>query len=204
MRTGGDRRVRTGGYVAAVFILSSGCGEQDDREWVGQKVTHTSKASTDIELCGGQIEFADRLAAKTSQQWHAGENDRAGDDRFVVDLRLFDEIDGVGAARAGGFAWVAKQLAYVHEVGHLVTTETDGGAAPVFSEGIAELIGPSALLQYYLPPPAPETFAYLQRPEFSTPEYYLSAQLLSFLARRYGLAAVRDAYQHAEAGATPE
>jgi len=196
--------VKAAGYLLAVAALASGCGEPSGLEWVGAKVTHQAERATEIELCGGQAEFADRLAIVTSQQWRGNTAEEPSPERFVVDLRLFEEGEGVGAARGGGFAWVSKQLAYVHEVGHLVTAEPDGGAAPVFSEGVAELIGPSGLLQSYWTPPHPESFVYLQRPEFSTAEYYPSAQLMSFLGRRDGLSAVRDAYQRAPSDASSE
>ncbi len=181
-------------------LLLASCEEGSTRTWSGEHVTFVSGEETDLEPCGGQVAFSDRLAQRVGESWSPSGSFSLSS---VVDLRLEGTQTQSGNAVQGS-AWASRQSALIHEIGHLVVFERDGVSAPVFSEGIAELIGPSGLLQSYLPPPDPATFAYLQRPEFSTPQYYLSAQLLSFLARRYGLVRVRDAYQRAEPGATPE
>ena len=81
-------------------VLLAGCAEQDVRRWTGARVVHEAAPSSGVELCGGQVAFADRLVAATADQWTSGE-DALVDTPLVVELRSFDEDAGVGAARAG-------------------------------------------------------------------------------------------------------
>ncbi|MCR9160638.1 MAG: hypothetical protein ACE37F_21005 [Nannocystaceae bacterium] len=128
---------------------------------------------------------------------HVGETWAPGEGSSLaatLELRSEGTETASGLATRGS-AWAARQSAVVHEIGHLITFEDDGVSAAVLSEGIAELIDGDGVLQAYRPPPDLADFMHLQRPEFSAQEYAPAAQLLSFLSRRYGLAAVRDAYR---------
>lgn len=184
--------------AALALVVAAACSDDTQLVWRGEHITYVAEPSTGFELCGGQIAFGDRLMAALSNTWGSEEIPGSAE----LELRLHGTESLAGRA-SQGFAWAGRQPSVRHELGHMVTIETSGSSAAVFGEGIAELMAPHGLLEYYLPPLPPGEFVYLQRPEFSTAEYYDGAKLLSFLIRRNGIAAVRDAYERAGPNSTP-
>lgn len=181
-----------------LVLLAAACTDDTQFAWRGEHITYVAEPATGFELCGGQVAFGDRLVTTLAKTW----GPEGAPSSVELELRLHGTESLAGRA-SRGFAWAGRQPSVRHELAHVVTIETSGSSAAVFGEGIAELMAPHGLLEYYLPPLPPDEFVYLQRPEFSTAEYYDGAKLLSFLIRRNGLAAVRDAYEQVDPSSTP-
>ncbi len=193
--------------LATLAAIVLGCQPPDATQtWTGTFVTVTS--SEGVEPCGGTFDFLDRYAQSVGSYW-IGERWSGPPEPFLLELRAGPgEVSG--RALSASSAWAGQASSVMHELVHLVTWTEDGVSAPALAEGVAEGLGEGRTADIWLDGFArerPEEFAFLPREAFrpETGTYYAaSAQMVAALQRRYGIAAVRAAYQRAPREGPPE
>ena len=186
--------------AAAVAAALLGCQPAPaPATWTGAFVTAYSDEG--VELCGGTSDFLDRYVESVGTYWTGGSWSRP-EQPFTVELRARPG-EASGRSLTADFAWVGTGSSLQHELVHLVTWTEDGVSAPALAEGVAEGLGPSRTPEIWFDAFAgerPEDFAFLPAEEFrpDTGTYYVgAAQMVAALDRRYGIDAVRQAYQRA-------
>lgn len=188
----------------AFLCLLSACApaEEKSQTWFGTRVVLESQAG--VEVCGGEVEFLDRYLEKIYGVWTGA----PPSDDFLVELDLRQEsgAEHSGAAWTGqDSAWVSRQYAVFHELAHIVVGWEDGRSAPFFTEGAAEMLGPTNRGNLFgQQGHDPELFLYATDDEFEAGYYAPSAQLMRHWERDFGMAAVRSAYRSAPLDANRE
>ncbi len=186
--------------VVCATSAAGGCQAEPERQvWRGEHVEVVSEEG--VTLCGGTSAFFDRFVESVGGYWTSGRW-QAPSERLVLELRSGSTGTFSGQAVSPTVAWAGTQSLLLHELVHLITWGEDGLSANALSEGVAEGIGATEIFDIWLDffqAEHPSEFAFLPREQFDDgppgQHYAASAQMVAALERRYGIEAVRRAYQ---------
>lgn len=193
--------------LAGCCAALSGCEEPPTGQtWAGEFVTLSMQS--DVRPCGGTPVFLDRFVDGVGSYW-TGASWPASAPKLSLELRDDPDADFHGRVTSSDRAWSGEQAIVLHELVHLITVSADGGSAPALLEGLAEGLGQPGFGDIWFDSfyeEHPEVFAYAATDEYydgSGRYYTASAQMVAALSRRYGIAAVRRAYQLTGKAETP-